>query len=132
MRQMGVFKLVDAKIDAPDNPNLFPQVTVIGALAISIIAEFQYGSGGEKCSVVVQTAFGVDGTWLDIARFDFGTVSEIKHCNLEGLLSIPVKIYNPLLAEGVNDGILGDRFRAVENNNGEYVDTKLSVRLSVR
>lgn len=103
-----------------------------GATAVTLEAQFQYGSGGTTCVVVVQTSFDGGSVWRDIARFDFTTASATKHANLSGLLSKAVTAYAALGSEGVYDGVLGDRLRAVITSTGTYANTTLAVRASVR
>lgn len=110
---------------------LSAQNGLAGMTAVTLEASFQYGSGGTSCSVAVQTPFD-DTNWRDIARFDFTTVTAVKHCNLEGLLSKAVTTYAALASEGVYDGVLGDQLRAVITSVGVYANTVLSVRASVR
>lgn len=102
-----------------------------GMSAITLTAELAYGSGGTSASAVVQST--LDGvTWFDIARFDFTTASAKKWCVLQGLAAKAVTAYAALDAEGVNDGLLGTQLRAVLTTVGTYVNTVLSVRVSVR
>lgn len=102
-----------------------------GMTAVTVECNFQYGSGGTTAFGVVQTS--LDGTnWRDIARCDFTTATRVVHFNLSGLLSKAATAYSALGSEGVNDGILGDRLRAVITSTGTYANTVLSIRVSVR
>lgn len=102
-----------------------------GMTAALIEARFQYGSGGTSCTAVVQTS--ADGTnWVDIARFDFTTASAAKVCNLSAALSKAVTAIAALASEGVTDGALGTKLRAVITSVGTYANTTLSVRAVVR
>jgi hypothetical protein len=103
-----------------------------GLAAITLVADFGYGSGGTTASVTVQTALDGGTIWYDIARFDFTTSSRKAVCNLEGLLSKAVTTYAALSSEGVLDGIFGNMLRAVVTTTGVYVNTTLDVRASVR
>lgn len=100
--------------------------------AATLFCNFTYGSGGATCVVIVQTS--LDGVnWIEIARFDFGTVSAAKRCNLSGLTPVAVAAVAALSAEGVLDGILGDRLRTKITSTGTYAgNTAVSVRASVR
>jgi hypothetical protein len=100
--------------------------------AVTLFANFTYGSGGTTCIVIVQTC--LDGVnWIDIARFDFATASVAKRCNLSGLTPVAVGAVAALAAEGVLDGILGDRLRAKVTSTGTYAgNTSISVRAAVR
>jgi len=71
-------------------------------------------------------------TQIQIARFDFTTASAIKTANVSGLLSKAVAAYADLAAEGVNDGLLGDRLAVKLITTGTYSGTVLSVRAAVR
>jgi hypothetical protein len=102
-----------------------------GMTAVTLEFEFKHGTGGEGCHAIVQTSIA-GGAWRDIARADFGKDTVTKHCNLEGLLSKGVTLYRPLEAEGVYDGVLGDALRCIVDVKGEYVDSELTVRASVR
>lgn len=102
-----------------------------GMVAVMIEVRFQYGTGGTSCAAVVQTS--ADGTnWVDIARFDFTTTSAAKVCNLSAALSKAVTAVAALASEGVTDGVLGTRLRAVITSVGTYANTTLSVRAVVR
>lgn len=103
-----------------------------GMTAVTLTAEFQYGSGGTTCSAVVQTSFDGGTVWWDIARFDFTTATRKAACNLEGLLSKAVSTYTALASEGVFDGVLGSELRCVLTSTGTYVNTTLAIRASVR
>lgn len=103
-----------------------------GMTAVTLEAEFAYGSGGTTCAAVVQTSFDGGTVWIDIARFDFLLSTRKAVCNLEGLLSKAVTTYTALAVEGVIDGVLGDRLRCVVTSTGVYVNTTLAVRASVR
>ncbi len=100
--------------------------------AVTLYANFVYGSGGTTCAAIVQTS--IDGAnWIDIARFDFTTANGTKVANLSGLLSKAVTAVSALSAEGVTDGVLGDRLRCKITSTGTYAgNTTLSVRAAVR
>lgn len=103
-----------------------------GMSDVTLEFELAYGSGGASIGAVVQTSLDGGTTWRDIARADFTTASAVKHCNLNGELSKAMTAYAVLDSEGVNDGILGDRLRAVITSVGTYVNTTLAVRAAVR
>jgi hypothetical protein len=124
MKNPGVYLLACGKA-TPGPHKQFPQLG--GMTAVSL--EVDYG-GGAPCIVKVQTCFA-GGRWRDVARFDFGSKSAVKHCNLEGLLSKPVTPYADLQSEGVNDGILGDALRCVVGAESPDVG-ELIVAASVR
>lgn len=132
MDSPGVFTLAAVQIAAPVSAAAQPAIDGLdGMTAVSLEARFAYGSGGLTASAVVRTTF--DGTnWLDIARFDFTTAAAVKVANLEGLLSKAVTAYAALGSEGVNDGVLGNQLRCDVTTTGNYTNTTLSVRASVR
>lgn len=103
-----------------------------GMTAVTLEAVFSYGSGGTTCKAWVQTSFDGGTTWRDIAEFDFTTASRTAVANLSGLLSKAVTTHNALAAEGVVDGVLGDRLRVKVTSTGTYANTSLAVRASVR
>ncbi len=91
-----------------------------GMTALSLQAEFAYGSGGTSAALAIQTSLDQGVNWIDICRFDFATASKVKVANLSGLLSKAVTEYAALSAEGVIDGVLGDRLRASLTTVGTY------------
>lgn len=103
-----------------------------GMTAVTLDADFKYGSGSGTAVAIVVTSFDGGTTWRHIARFDFANASRVAQCNLEGLLSKAVGGYADLSAEGVNDGILGDRLALLLTTTGTYTGTTLAVRASVR
>lgn len=107
-------------------------VDLSGLTAVSLIGNFKYGSGGavapNGCSAIIQAGSTVDDALaLDICRFDFGQASKIRRCNLEGLLSVANADYADLAADGVTDGLLLNRLRAVLLVGTAYVNTTLSI-----
>lgn len=103
-----------------------------GIAAVTIEAEFAYGSGGTTCALIVQTSHDGGTIWFDIARFDFLLASRRASCNLTGLLANAVATYAALSAEGVNNGNLGPMLRGVITSTGTYVNTTATLRASVR
>jgi hypothetical protein len=103
-----------------------------GVTAATIEANFQYGSGGTSVSVLVQTTLDAGTTWRDVARFDFTTATDVRYATLSGLTPKSNTAYVALAAAGVNDGLLGNQFRAVITSVGTYANTTLSVRASLR
>lgn len=103
-----------------------------GMTAVTIEANFAWGSGGSTCKAWVQTSFDGGTTWRDIAEFDFTTSTRVAVANLSGLLSKAVTTYAALATESVIDGVLGDRLRVKVTSTGTYATTTLSVRASVR
>jgi hypothetical protein len=135
MDNPGVFTLAATQIAAAAGPvTLTPIVDLDGMTAVTLEANFQYGSGGTTCSAIVATSFDDGTTWRHIARFDFTTAADVKVANLSGLTPIGIadNIYVDLASESIRDGFLGDRLCAIIVSTGTYVNTVLSVRASVR
>lgn len=103
-----------------------------GMTAVTLDFDFKYGAGGATVIAIVATSFDGGTTWRQIARADFSTASRAVNCNLEGLLSKGITSYSDLGAEGVNDGVLGDRLALFLTTTGTYTGTTLGVRASVR
>ncbi len=106
-----------------------------GMSSANLVAELLGGTAGTTIVGLVQTSF--DGTvWLDVARFDFNTADSPptagkKYCVLQTNAAKSVTEYAALAVEGMNDGLLGDRLRAVLTSTGTYTDTTLSIRAAV-
>lgn len=133
MNNPDVYTLAALQPGAAQNSLLTPIVNLDGMTAVSLEAVFQYGSGGTTFSAIVVTSFDGGETWREIARFDFTTASAVKTANLSGLKSNGVAAYAALGAEGVNDGLLGDRLAARIISTGTYGgSTTFALRASVR
>lgn len=104
-----------------------------GMLAATIVAKMTYGSSGTTIVAVVQTSIDGGTTWYDVARFDFTTASATKYVNLSGLTAKGATAVTALGSEGVVDGLLGSRMRAVITSTGTYAGgTLLDVRMVAR
>lgn len=107
-----------------------------GILALAIQARFAYGAGGESCIALVETTLDQGTTWFAVARFLFGTASEVQIVNLSSLtpVTVPTVPDEPTSAnDTVFDGPLGDRFRAKVVTVGTYTgSTLLSLRACAR
>jgi len=133
MNNAGIFTLAALQIGAAKPLALLTPIEDLdGMTAVTLEANFQYGSGGATCSAIVVTSFDGGVTWRHVARFDFATAAAVKTANLSGLLSKAVAAYADLASEGVNDGLLGDQLAVYLVSTGTYVNTTLSVRASVR
>jgi len=132
MTNAGVFPLAALQIAGAKTALLTAITDLDGMSAVTLWASFQYGSGGATCSAIVVTSFDGGVSWCQVTRFDFATATAIKTANLNGLQSKAVAAYVDLSAEGVNDGLLGDRLAVLVVSTGTYVNTTLSVRASVR
>ncbi len=145
MDNPGIFNLGDAAVTAAVTDSVITSGTSAAGVtqafidrleamtALTLYAEFAYGSGGTSCAVIVQTSINQGADWIDIARFDFTTANGTKVANLSGLLSKAVTAVAALASEGVNDGVLGDRLRYKITSAGTYAgSTSVSVRAAVR
>lgn len=134
MENPGTYTLAGLTLGQPMAQSLLtPIADLEGMTAVSLDIDFRYQAGGSTASLIVVTSLDGGTTWRHIARFDFTTVSAVKQCNLEGLLSKAVTPYADLASEGVNDGILGDMLAAIVTTTGVYSGgTTLSARASVR
>lgn len=103
-----------------------------GMAAVTLFAELLGATGGTSISALVQTSFDGGSVWLDVARFDFTTSAAKKWCVLQGDAAKAIASYAALSSEGVNDGLLSDRLRAVISSVGIYTNTTLSIRAAVR
>jgi hypothetical protein len=99
-----------------------------GIQGLTLQAQFLYGSGGTSAIVYVQTSIDQGQTWIDIWAEEFTTSSATEVVNLSGFTArtTPLAPTNQALTPGTcNDGILGDRFRAVVVSSGTYGGTTL-------
>lgn len=132
-RNVGVYTLASTSITTALTSSAQTAITELGgAQSLSVAATFAYGSGGSTANVAVQTSLDGGTTWFDIAYFAFTTSSATKYVNLAGLTAKGVTSYAALAGDGVNEGLIGDRLRAVITTTGTYANTTLSVRVSVR
>lgn len=110
-------------------------VEYIGNLAdigsATFFVDFDYGSGGTTCVVVIQTSVNQGEDWIDVARFDFAQVDRKAVATVSAAPS-DVAAIAALAAEGIQNGILGDRLRAKVTSTGTYAGTSVSVRAAVR
>lgn len=104
-----------------------------GMTAATLLARFAPVSGGTSVAAVFQTSLDQGATWIDVARFDFTTSAAAKHANLSGFTPKGAAAQALLGSEGVLDGILGDRLRAVVTVTGAYgAGSVLALRAAVR
>lgn len=105
-----------------------------GMLAATLQVNFNYGSGGTTCRVMVETSIDQGSTWIEVWRALFGTASEENIVNLSGLTPKTTPITPAALSDDtVQDGVFGDRWRAKVTSTGIYAgNSSLSVRLSAR
>jgi hypothetical protein len=133
MDNAGIFELAALQIGAARSASLLtPIIDLDGMSAVTLEAAFLWGSGGATVTAVVCTSFDRGTTWRQVARFDFATASATKTANLSGLTPKGVASYADLSAEGVSDGLLGDRLAVLLTSTGTYAGSVLSVRALVR
>lgn len=134
MQSPGIKDLGDFTITAAGVQTGAAVIGLEGMMAATLSARLAYGSGGTSVVVVIQTSCSQGTTWLDVARMDFATSGAEKVINLSGLTPRTSPLAAAALgAEGANDGVLGDRLRAVVTSVGTYAgSTVLSARASVR
>jgi hypothetical protein len=111
---------------------LTPVEDLDGMTAVSLDFDFRYGSGGTSGYAIVATTFDDGVTWRHIARFDFTTATKSYSCNLEGLLSQGMTAWADLSVQGVADGRLGNQLACYIASTGNYSNSTLAVRASVR
>jgi len=129
-----IYSLGDFSISSAGTSTGTPITDLNSMREVTLSARLAYGSGGTTAIAYVQTSFNQGATWVDIARMDFATSGIEKIANLSGSTprTSPLTVTS-LIAEGGNDGVLGDRLRAVVTSTGTYAgSTVLSVRASVR
>lgn len=133
MDNANVYTLAALQIAAAIPQSLLkPIVNLAGMSAVSLDVKLAYGAGSGTVSVIVVTSFDGGASLRHVARFDFTNADAIKTANLSGLVSKGITAYADLAAEGVNDGLLGDMLAVLLTTTGNYTDTTLSVRASVR
>lgn len=98
-----------------------------GISGFNLVVKLAGAIGGSTISAVVQTSFDGGNTWYDIARFEFTTSAITKFAVLQTNAAKGITSYVALDSEGVNDGLLGDDFRAVITSTGTYSGTTLSI-----
>jgi hypothetical protein len=137
MNNADTFNLASLGITANlSSQDQTPQLELAGMQSVTLDAKFVYGgSGGGTVTAIVQTRIN-DTDWRDIARFDFAVTTRSAHCTLNagGGASKAITTYAALSVEGVNDGILGDRLRAVVSSTGTAygANTTLDISAAVR
>ena len=107
-----------------------------GITALSCQIRFNYGAGGTKTNVYLQTSLDQGSTFFDIANIAFTTSSGVETINLSGLNSLTTPTAPSYLSLADNtafNGPLGDRFQAVVVSTGTYSGSTLaSVRCNPR
>ena len=100
-----------------------------GVNGLTIVADFDWGSGGTTAILAVDTAFGSGGDWYPCARFDFAQADAVKHLVISrtGIVAAA----NLVTALGADEArnLIGDRFRARLTTTGVYAGgTLIDVR----
>ncbi len=130
---VGIYTLVSTGVTTALSAQSYtPTLNLDGATAVSLEANFQYGSGGTSLALWAQTSCDGGTTWRDVARFDFTTSTLVQYANLSGLTAKAVTTYATLASAGVNDGLICNQLRAVITSVGIYANTTVSLRASVR
>jgi hypothetical protein len=133
MNNPGVHALAALTIGAAALQKLLTPIEDLGGMtAVSLDAKFAYGSGAGTVTAIVVTSLDGGTTWRHVARFEFANAAATKTANLSGLKSNGIAAYDDLTAEGVNDGLLGDRLAVLISSTGNYGDSTFSLRASVR
>lgn len=93
-----------------------------GIDALSVQAAFSTGTGGTSATVYVQTSLDQGQTPIDIAAIAFTTTNGLTVANLSALDKANpfTPAQQSLTAGTIQDGVLGDRFRAVVVVVGAY------------
>src|SRR6266446_9832832 len=93
--------------------------------SVTLSARLAYGSGGTTVVGVIQTSLDQSITWIDIARFDFAMTGLEKVMNLTNVAITSPYTVTDLASEGSNNGILGDRLRAIVTSAGTYTGSTI-------
>jgi hypothetical protein len=131
MDNAGVFTLAALQLTAATPESLLTPIDDLDGMSeVSLDFDFRYGSGTGTAIAIVATTFDGGTTWRQIARVDFAVASRAANCTLIKK-SVAITSYADLDAEGVNDGILGDKLALILTTTGTYANTTLGVRASV-
>lgn len=105
-----------------------------GMLGATLQINFNYGSGGANCRVMIDTSLDQGQTWIEVWRALFGTASEENIVNVSALTPKTTPVTPAALADDtVQDGVIGPRWRARVTSTGVYAgNTSLSVRMQPR
>ncbi len=104
-----------------------------GMNALTVEANFVYGSAGTTVDVWLQTSLDGGSNWIDIAQFAFLTTS-LRKIHTVVIPAVVATRTNVTPLDGtlgdnlIQDGILGDMIRAKLTTTGTYAgDTTLDV-----
>lgn len=108
-----------------------PIIDLDGMSSANILFELLGGAGGTSINALVQTSFDDGVTWLDVALKTYANTAVKTRCVLETRAAMAMTDYAALTVTGANNGLLGDRLRAVITSVGVYTNTTLNIRASV-
>ena len=116
-------KLLNATITTAVTGVAGPVVTATdgGINAVTIQANFTYGSGGTTAKVWVQTSLDKGATWIDVGYCPFTTASARVFLNLKSSTSVttPTTPTDGSAAAAV-DGVIGPQWRTKLTTTGTY------------
>lgn len=126
----------DFSITAAATQTGTPVTGFAGIKALSCQVRMSGGTAGTKINVYVQTSLDSGQTWMDIMNMAFANTPATKAFNVSALDAVtsPVTPSDGGIADNtVQDGILGDQFRAKVISTGTYTGgTLVSVRCQAR
>ncbi len=61
-----------------------------GMSPVTLFVEFDWGSGGTSCAVIVETSLNAGDDWVEIAEFDFTTADSKKTANISATAAAAV------------------------------------------
>lgn len=131
---LGDFQIAGASTQSTPAANA--PVNLQGLTALSCQVRFNYGAGGTKTNVYIQTSIDQGQSFFDIANIAFTTSGGVETINLSGLngVTTPTPPVNLALADNTTfNGPMGDRLQAVVVSTGTYSGSTLaSVRCATR
>lgn len=132
MNSPGLYTLFAGAITTAKTAEAQTAISALDGMAwAALVCELLGASSGSTISAWVQTTYDGGTTWLDIALWTFTTTAAKKWCVLGTETEKAIASYAALAAEGVNNGLLGDRLRVVLTTTGTYTNTTLSIRAAV-
>jgi hypothetical protein len=108
-----------------------------GARGVEIQANFIYGSGSGGVRLCIQTSLDQGFSYYDVYVLDFAAVARVVPIAVVPATSGVVVLSqdgasgnSPIVTEGLQCSVLGDRLRAKVFVSGTYANTNLSVRVN--
>ena len=94
----------------------------VGMKSLTVEVNFTYGSGGTNAKVWIQTSLDGGTTWVDIMAFAFTTASvrAIMTVLMASVATPVTPLLQSLTDDTTQNGILGDRLRALITTTGTY------------